>query len=214
MWLSHYSSSEYALEITELGVYYAKIYNWIVVLKTAETTFFTFHSLINHNLILVFFLHSLQLERTALIFPIFNIHLWLINWLARYDLKICSSILSIHKIWFQFRSLQLWKRNSCKNTEMSQSTYNAVLVSASLRNWSYFFFLIHNSRRFDWLIICCFTSPSRIFNLYGEVTIVGERLQNVGPCLGSLSREGSLSYHTCCDTGPRFFRSHPKDRPI
>jgi hypothetical protein len=29
-----------------------------------------------------------------------------------------------------------------------------------------------------------------------------------------LSREGSLSCHTCCDTGPRFFRSHPKDRPI
>jgi hypothetical protein len=31
---------------------------------------------------------------------------------------------------------------------------------------------------------------------------------------GPLSREGSLSCHTCCDTGPRFFRSHPKDRPI
>ena len=31
---------------------------------------------------------------------------------------------------------------------------------------------------------------------------------------GHLSREGSLLCHTCCDTGPRFFRSHPKDRPI
>jgi hypothetical protein len=29
-----------------------------------------------------------------------------------------------------------------------------------------------------------------------------------------LSREGSLSCHTCCDTGPQFFRSHPKDSPI
>jgi hypothetical protein len=27
-------------------------------------------------------------------------------------------------------------------------------------------------------------------------------------------REGSLSSHTCCDTGPRFFQSHPKDHPI
>jgi hypothetical protein len=26
-----------------------------------------------------------------------------------------------------------------------------------------------------------------------------------------LSREGSLSCHTYCDTGPRFFLSHPKD---
>jgi hypothetical protein len=31
---------------------------------------------------------------------------------------------------------------------------------------------------------------------------------------GLLSREGSLSCHTYCDTGPRFFRSHPKDCPI
>jgi hypothetical protein len=27
---------------------------------------------------------------------------------------------------------------------------------------------------------------------------------------GPLSREGSLSCHTYCDTGPRFIRSHPK----
>jgi hypothetical protein len=47
MWLSHDSSSEYALEIAELKLYYASIYNWIIVLKTAETTFFKFHSLIN-----------------------------------------------------------------------------------------------------------------------------------------------------------------------
>jgi hypothetical protein len=29
---------------------------------------------------------------------------------------------------------------------------------------------------------------------------------------GPLSREGSLSCHTYCDTGPQFIRSHPKDR--
>jgi hypothetical protein len=29
---------------------------------------------------------------------------------------------------------------------------------------------------------------------------------------GPLSREGSLSCHTYCDTGPRFIWSHPKDR--
>jgi hypothetical protein len=31
---------------------------------------------------------------------------------------------------------------------------------------------------------------------------------------GLLSVEGSLSCHTCYDTEPRFFRSHPKDLPI
>jgi hypothetical protein len=66
------------------------------------------------------------------------------------------------------------------------------------------------------LIIYCFTSHSRIFHLYGDVTITGEGLQNLGLCSasGPLSREGSLSCHTCCDTGPWFFRSHPKVRPI
>jgi hypothetical protein len=29
-----------------------------------------------------------------------------------------------------------------------------------------------------------------------------------------LSREGSLSCHTWCDTVPRFFRSHPNDQRI
>jgi hypothetical protein len=34
----------------------------------------------------------------------------------------------------------------------------------------------------DWLIIYGFTSRSRIFHLYGDVTIAGEGLQNLGLC--------------------------------
>jgi hypothetical protein len=34
----------------------------------------------------------------------------------------------------------------------------------------------------DWLIIYGFTSRSRIFHLYGDITITGERLKNLGPC--------------------------------
>jgi hypothetical protein len=58
---------------------------------------------------------------------------------------------------------------------------------------------------YDWLIICRFTPR-----------ITGEKLQNLAyaRCSVPLSRVGSLSCHTSCDTGPRFFRSHPKDRPI
>jgi hypothetical protein len=58
------------------------------------------------------------------------------------------------------------------------------------------------------LIIYCFTSRSRIFHLYGDVTITGEGRS------GPSSRDGFLSCHTYCDKGPRFFRSLPKDRPI
>jgi hypothetical protein len=53
-------------------------------------------------------------------------------------------------------------------------------------------------------------------HVYGDITITGEGLQNLGLSRrsGPLSREESLSCHTCCDTEPRFFRSHSKDRPI
>jgi hypothetical protein len=34
----------------------------------------------------------------------------------------------------------------------------------------------------DWLIIYGFTSRSRILHLYGDVTIAGEGLQNMGLC--------------------------------
>jgi hypothetical protein len=63
----------------------------------------------------------------------------------------------------------------------------------------------------DWLIIYSFTSRSRVFHLYGDVTIAGERLQNLG--LRSALRAFEHREITCCDTGPRIFRSHPKDRP-
>ena len=32
------------------------------------------------------------------------------------------------------------------------------------------------------LFVCCFTSRSRIFHLYGDITITGEGLQNLGLC--------------------------------
>ena len=41
-------------------------------------------------------------------------------------------------------------------------------------NWKFLFFS---------LIIYCFTSCSRIFHLYGDVTFTGEGLQNLGLCL-------------------------------
>jgi hypothetical protein len=58
--------------------------------------------------------------------------------------------------------------------------------------------------------------PAQDFYWYGDITISKEGLQNLGLCVafGSLSRDGSLSCHTCCDMGPQFFRSYPKDCPI
>jgi hypothetical protein len=55
------------------------------------------------------------------------------------------------------------------------------------------------------LFTCMETSP---FPMMGCKIYAHARLSE------PLSREGSLSCHTCCGSGPPFFRSLPKDRPI
>jgi hypothetical protein len=66
------------------------------------------------------------------------------------------------------------------------------------------------------LFIFCFTSRSRIVHLYGDVTITREGLQNLGLCsaLRAFEQGGIFIVPHLLDTGPRFFRSHPKDRSI
>jgi hypothetical protein len=73
--------------------------------------------------------------------------------------------------------------------------------------------IYHYGQVVHWLIIYCFTSRSRIFHLHGDVAITGEGLQNLRLCSVLRAFEHRV-IHTCCDTGPRFFRSHSKDRPI
>jgi hypothetical protein len=61
-------------------------------------------------------------------------------------------------------------------------------------------------------VVVCFKPHEQFFSYLAAVTITGDRAANLDLCSGPLSREGSLSCHTYCDTGPRFIRSHPKDR--
>jgi hypothetical protein len=55
-----------------------------------------------------------------------------------------------------------------------------------------------------------------MFHLYGDVTIAGERLQNLGLCLalGAFEQGGTfiVPHPLTWDIG--FFRSHPKNGPI
>jgi hypothetical protein len=61
-----------------------------------------------------------------------------------------------------------------------------------------------------WMTIYCFISRSvlPVSSKRPPYLIASYKLQG-GHLIGSFSREGSLSCHTCCDTGPRFFWSHP-----
>jgi hypothetical protein len=63
-------------------------------------------------------------------------------------------------------------------------------------------------------IVWFFIAAWACFSYPATDTITGDRAANLDPCLALLafSSEGSFSCHTYCDTGPRFIRSHLKDR--
>ena len=65
-------------------------------------------------------------------------------------------------------------------------------------------------------LVCLFGAfrPTReFFHSYGDVTIAGEGPQMLTYALHSwsLSSEGSLACHTCCDTGEPFIRVISED---
>jgi hypothetical protein len=70
-------------------------------------------------------------------------------------------------------------------------------------------------RSTDWLFTVL--RPAKEFFTYMEMSplpVKGCKILAFARRSGPLSSEGSLLCHTRCDTGPRFFLSHPKDRPI
>jgi hypothetical protein len=62
--------------------------------------------------------------------------------------------------------------------------------------------------------VCLFIAAQAIFSYLAAVTITGGRTANLDQCLAlmAFSSEGSFTCHTYCDMGPKFIRSHPKDR--
>jgi hypothetical protein len=66
--------------------------------------------------------------------------------------------------------------------------------------------------QFRCYVFKCFTSRSRICHLYGDVTT--GRAANFGLCLSLWTlKHWAGTCHICCDIGPRFSRSYPKDLP-
>jgi hypothetical protein len=64
------------------------------------------------------------------------------------------------------------------------------------------------------VFVCLFIAAKAVFNYLVIVTITGDRASSLGLCIAltSFRGEDSFTSHTYCDTGPRFIRSHPKDR--
>jgi hypothetical protein len=96
---------------------------------------------------------------------------------------------------------------SLKNVWIPQGRTSLSLSLLSLYIYTYM-------KRDHWLVsllVCLFvysrtTKFSSIWRL-SPLPVIGPTRRS-----GLLSREGTLSCHTYCDTGPRFKVSHPKDR--
>jgi hypothetical protein len=78
-----------------------------------------------------------------------------------------SILQSVH---FTQSSSSLQMSSTSSSWSSSVSTSSLIVSSVSF------------DRLIDWLIVYGFTSLSRIFHLYGDVTIAGEGLQNLGLC--------------------------------
>jgi hypothetical protein len=63
------------------------------------------------------------------------------------------------------------------------------------------------------LIIYSFTSRSRIFHLYGDVTTAGEGLQNLGLCSSLKAFEQGGIFYRATPAVTRDLDFSPKDRP-
>jgi hypothetical protein len=57
-----------------------------------------------------------------------------------------------------------------------------ISIYALLEFWAFVLHSKYLNHFIDWLIVYSFTSRSRIFHLYGDVTIASEGLQNLGLC--------------------------------
>jgi hypothetical protein len=68
----------------------------------------------------------------------------------------------------------------------------------------------NKKERSDGLIIYGFTSRSRIFHLYGDVTSVGEGQQNLGLCSALRALEQGGICMTLCLGYPLFFEARRK----
>ena len=69
----------------------------------------------------------------------------------------------------------------------------------------------------NWLVVFCLMSCSKILHSYGEVNITSDEIQYLGfrsSLYMAYEQEGSLWWHTYCDTESWFSRNHVKNYPI
>ena len=106
-------------------------------------------------------------------------------YVRRYVINMCTKWIASHVKFFNKN--QEWRRINyvfpLKFSNVPISQFHAILsnLRMKIKEW-YWTMMFMKDWLIDWLIIYGFTSRSRIFHLYGDVTIAGEGLQNLGLC--------------------------------
>ena len=87
-----------------------------------------------------------------------------------------------------------------------QSNFDLLREKIDGSNYTFCLFVCLFVVLFVCLFVCSFSTHSRIFHSFGDVTAAGERLQILIYVrhLWPLRSEGSLACHTYCDTGHPF----------
>ena len=130
-------------------------------------------------------------------------------------------------IFGHFRSRSQWPENSAKiwKYEVFRTITSKVFIWFNWKVWyivayhvrensidfqDISYVNIHNSLLIDHFVVFC---PVENISLILRRHHCRWRAANLDLCLAlmAFSSEGSLACHTCCDTGPPFLRSYPKD---
>jgi hypothetical protein len=108
--------------------------------------------------------------------------------------------------WISYHIINWFEHCKCKNV------IKGIVSKLTIKFWM----CQKCGTMIDWLNIYCFTSRSRIFHLYEDVTIAGEGLQNLGLCsaLRAFEQRGIFIVPHLLWHDTSVFRCHPRTAPF
>ena len=117
------------------------------------------------------------------------------------------SLWSFHSgkaLWETFR--YNWQNISNELQKLDLRTRKMCIISLKWRNFSIVEFMPLISLEWRFFSCCGFSSYSRMFHTYGDISITDNRLKKFSYArqLWTLSSEGFLECHSHCDTGHPF----------
>jgi hypothetical protein len=114
------------------------------------------------------------------------------------------------QIWNSLTGLHIGTFMTYKNALFTGS-FDFLFIGDNFTMYNFITIIIHRLNKVVWLFIL----HDKCFSYLAAVAITSDRAANFNLCLYialvAFGSEGSFICQTCCDTGPPFIRSYPKD---